>query len=100
MPPQGESTGICIEEAVLFSRAIMQHKTGSLSKVFEAFEKVRRPAVDAAYIQAVQRWETVKDSGAFVYRLMTFLTPWFLWWTTKAREEEFAADYSNYDFVL
>lgn len=100
MPPQGESTGICIEDAILFSRAMLQHSTGDILKVLNAFEKIRRPAIETACAQAMQRWETVKDSGAVVYWLKKFLTPWFLWWTAKAREEEFAMDYSDYDFVL
>jgi salicylate hydroxylase len=100
MPPQGESTGICIEDAVLFSRAMMKHESGNLMSVLDAFEKFRRPTIDAAYSSAVQRWETVKDSGALAYKFKVFLTPWFLWWTARARNEEFAADYSEYDFVL
>jgi salicylate hydroxylase len=121
MPPQGESTGIiptaimfsltwasanpcsscvgiCIEDAILFSRALMHHRQKDLPTIFAAYEKIRRPNIDQAYNQAVQRWETVKDSGYLVHKMMTFLTPWFLWWTAKAREEEFSVDYADYDF--
>lgn len=100
MPPQGESTGICIEDAVLFSRAMVKYEKHNFNAVFAAYEQVRRPHIDSAYDKAVQRWETVKDSGALVYGMMKFLTPWFLWWTAQAREEEFALDYSNYEFSI
>ncbi|KAK5172062.1 uncharacterized protein LTR77_003699 [Saxophila tyrrhenica] len=100
MPPQGESTGIYIEDALLFSRALVQHTSGDFSDIFAAYQKLRRPQIDAAYTQAVQRWETVKDSDALAFWFMKSLTPWFLWWTAKARENEFAADYSDYQFVL
>lgn len=100
MPPQGESTGICIEDAILFSRAMVKYNEHDFSAIFAAYEKFRRPHIDSAYDQAVQRWETVKDSGAFVYRIKTFLTPWFLWWTAKSRDEEFSVDYSDYDFSI
>lgn len=100
MPPQGESTGICIEDAILFSRALSQHNSKGIRTMLAAYEAFRRPHIDSAYDQAVQRWETVKDSGALAHRLKTFLTPWFLWWTAKARDEEFSLDYSDYEFKM
>jgi hypothetical protein len=78
----------------------MHHQQKDLPTIFAAYEKIRRPNIDLAYNQAVQRWETVKDSGYFVHKMMTFLTPWFLWWTAKAREEEFSVDYTDYDFEM
>jgi hypothetical protein len=100
MPPQGESTGICIEDAIVFSRAMINHKEHPFQKIFGAYEDFRRSHIDAAYTQAVQRWETVKDSGSLVYKMKTLLTPWILWWTAKAREDEFSVDYTDYDFKL
>ena len=95
MPPQGESTGICIEDAVIFSRALMHHNEKDLMSIFAAYERIRRPSIDEAYDQAVKRWEVVKDSGWLVYQIKNFITPWFLWWTAKAREEEFSQDWSS-----
>ena len=97
MPPQGESTGICIEDAIIFSRCIMYHDRKDLSSIFTVYEKIRRPNIDKAYDEAVMRWENVKDSGWFAYKMRTLLTPWFLWWTAKAREEEFSHDWSEAD---
>ena len=79
---------------------MMHHKKRGLPAIFAAYEKIRRSHIDHAYDQAVSRWETVKDSGWFVYRIMIFLTPWILWWTAKAREEEFSQDWSEADIEI
>ena len=100
MPPQGESTGICIEDAVIFSRCMMHHEQIALPYIFEAYERVRRPQIDKAYDEAVQRWEVVKDSGWLAYKMKAVLTPLYLWWTSKAREEDFSQDWSEADIEV
>lgn len=95
MPPQGESTGISIEDAIIFSRAMMHHQKRDLPAIFAAYERIRRPSIDKDYDTAVRRWENVKDSGWLAHQIRNFLTPWFLWWTAKAREEEFSQDWST-----
>lgn len=77
MPPQGESTGICIEDAIVFARC-MVHQGANVSSVFQAYENIRRSSIDAAYQAAVQRWENVRDKGYLAHRLMLFLTPWYV----------------------
>lgn len=79
---------------------MMHHEQKALPFIFEAYESIRRPHVDKAYDEAVQRWEVVKDSGWLAYRMKTLLTPWFLWWTAKAREEEFSKDWSEADIEV
>lgn len=100
MAPQGESTGICIEDAVVFSRALMHHQTKNLSAIFSAYEAFRRDHIEAAVKQAAQRWENVKDKGWLAHQIICFLTPWVLWWSAKARETEFAEDYSELNFDM
>lgn len=100
MAPQGESTGICIEDAIVFSRALLHHETKSLPSIFSTYEAFRRPYIDAAVQQAAQRWENVKDSGWLVHQMLVFLTPWILWWSAKTREHEFAEDYTDLDFEV
>ena len=95
MPPQGESTGICIEDAVILSRGLMQHQSQSLKSIFASYESFRRQSVEVAYQQAAQRWETIKDSGWLLYQLKWLITPWFIWWTAKSREAEFAEDHTD-----
>lgn len=95
MAPLGESTGICIEDAIVFSRAMIHHREHSLKAIFAAYEKFRRPQIDEAWTSATRRWETVKDSGWLAYNLKWYLTSWFVWWTAKSREEDWATDYSD-----
>lgn len=73
----------------------MHHQEKDLASIFAAYERIRRAPIDEAYDQAVRRWEVVKDSGWLVYKIKIFLTPWILWWTAKAREEDFAQDWST-----
>lgn len=100
MAPQGESTGICIEDAIIFSRALSQHQTKSLPAIFSAYEAFRRDYIEAAAKQAAQRWENVKDKGWLFYQILCFLTPWVLWWSAKTREKEFSEDYSDLNFEI
>lgn len=100
MPPQGESTGICIEDGIALSRAMIHHQTKPLRSIFEAYEAFRRPQTDAAVKEANWRWETAKDKGWWVYQLIVRSTSWFLWWTAKKREEEFCGDVSGMHFEI
>ncbi|WPH03526.1 Salicylate hydroxylase [Acrodontium crateriforme] len=92
MPPQGESTGICIEDSIAFAHMFNTHLPDGLERVFDAYEQLRREPVEAAYQTAALRWENVKDCGWLTYKMRVWMTPWFLWWTANAREAEFAED--------
>lgn len=92
MPPQGESTGICIEDGIAFAQMFNNHHSDGLEVVFTAYEQLRREHVEAAYKLAASRWENVKDCGWFAYKMRVWMTPWILWWTANAREVEFAED--------
>lgn len=96
----GESTGICIEDAIVFSRAMIHHRTKSLQSIFLAYEAFRREHIEAAVLQAGQRFENVKDKGWFVYQMLCFFTPWVLWWSANAREKEFAEDHTELDLEV
>jgi salicylate hydroxylase len=92
MPPQGESTGIALEDTVVFTRLIGLYPKYEMSVLFAQYEKLRRSRVDAAYKDASFRWETVKDSGWFAHKLKCMLVPWFLWFTENKRAESFEED--------
>lgn len=100
MPPQGESTGICIEDSIVFARTMMHHPTHDLPAIFHAYESLRRPRIDAAYDEASWRWETVKDSGWLAHKLKMWALPWVLWWMEKGREEAFAEDFTELDVEI
>jgi dienelactone hydrolase len=52
MPPQGESTGIAIEDGVLIARILEQSSTKSIDQMFADYEKVRRAVIDKHYVDA------------------------------------------------
>ena len=117
MPPQGESTGFAIEDAILFAHIVS--KVGSkrpsleetqasapnsdnctlapatpigITDLFTTYTNLRHPIMSRAFKQAEWRWETGKESGWFAFRMKLFITPWWLWWTQKQREEEWTKD--------
>lgn len=89
MPPQGESTGIAIEDAVLLSHLLARN---TVADTFNKYESLRKPSIDAAYVEANRRWGVVKDVGWLQCKIREWITPWYLWWTQGKREKAFAED--------
>ena len=80
MPPQGESVGLALEDAVVFARCMADvQQCRDLESAFTKYERLRRPRADEAYKQATFGWDTQKDSGWFAFQLKNWLTGWFLW---------------------
>ena len=93
MPPQGESVGLALEDAVVFARRMADvQQRGDLESAFAKYERLRRPRADEAYEQATFGWDTQKDSGWFTFQLKNWLTGWFLWWTKDSRQRRYAED--------
>ena len=93
MPPQGESVGLALEDAVVFARCMADVKQrGDLESAFAKYERLGRPRADEAYKQATFGWDTQKDSGWFAFQLKNWLTGWFLWWTQDSRQRRYAED--------
>lgn len=100
MPPQGESTGICIEDAIVLSRAMVHWREHDIAAILTTYERVRQPKVDKAHAEAVQRWDNVKDKGWLKHQLMLWATPWFLWFTQSTREADLAEDLTTLDVQI
>lgn len=95
MPPQGESAGYAIEDAILFAR-VMQHKMDKgLHEVFDAYQRLRRSRIDQAYDESSLGWETQKDCGWITFILRNWLSSVFLWWTATARQKRYMEDVST-----
>jgi len=92
MPPNGESIGHALEDVTLFARILEVHADKPISKLFSMYEDLRQDSIDNAYTQAEYRWEGVRDKGWFAAKLREWLTPFFLWWTSDAREDAWAHD--------
>ena len=87
MPPQGESTGFAIEDAVLISRVFERFPQGDISRIFKVYENTRRARIDKAYKEAVFRWSQISDKSWFMQKATEWGASWFLW----LKRDEFEA---------
>jgi salicylate hydroxylase len=92
MPPHGESTGLAMEDSVLLARIFEKLSTKPVSEVFEAYEKTRKPRVNAAYKAAVFRWSRVRDKSWATQKLEEWFTWAWMWYKSDDFEKSFAYD--------
>jgi 2-polyprenyl-6-methoxyphenol hydroxylase-like FAD-dependent oxidoreductase len=99
MPPQGESTGLAIEDGVLLARVLSSSSEMPIQRVFQVYEKTRRPRIDTAYKEAVSRWENVKDRSWLMQKVVEWLTWVFLWYKMDAFESSVSYDVRKEEIV-
>lgn len=92
MPPQGESTGLAIEDGVLLARVLSLSSEKSIHEGFRLYEKTRRQRIDTAYKEAVSRWEIVKDKSWLMQKIIEWLTWMFLWYKMADFESSMSYD--------
>lgn len=101
MPPQGESTGIVFEDTVLFSRCltrwIEKGKPNTMKEAFDAYEKLRRSRIEAAFEESKSVVSTVSDAGYIGHTIKTYIIPWYLWFSRASREKHFVEDVTSVD---
>jgi salicylate hydroxylase len=101
MPPQGESTGLAIEDAILFARIISERSSLSspqevdIETLFKVYINTRSPRINAAYDEATARWENVRDKSWFEQKIVEIFTSIWLWWKRDTLEQNFAYDVRN-----
>ncbi|KAH6663022.1 hypothetical protein B0J14DRAFT_662385 [Halenospora varia] len=83
MPPQGESTGLAIEDGILFARVLDSFPEMSISEAFQTYTKTRQLRIDAAYKEAVSRWEHVKDRSWLMQKVIEWLMWIILWYKVE-----------------
>ena len=89
MPPQGESTGIVLEDGVLLARCILrkQEMGGIIKEAFNAYEALRRERINAAYRESQAVVSSVQDVGWVGHTIKMLIIPIYLCWSwAKARE--------------
>jgi salicylate hydroxylase len=94
MPPQGESTGIVLEDGVLLARCLLRKQAmqGTIEEAFEAYEKLRRTRINSAYNESQQVVNSVKDAGIVGHTVKTFIIPIYLRYSRAHREKHFIED--------
>ncbi|KAL2126240.1 hypothetical protein VTI74DRAFT_1369 [Chaetomium olivicolor] len=97
MPPQGESTGLAIEDGMLLARVFSRRDTRSISQMFADYEFLRRPVIKKAHGEATFRWENVGDRSWFGMVLMEWLTVLYVWTMNRWSKDSFGRDVRTLD---
>lgn len=97
MPPQGESLGFAIEDTILFTRVVERYRDRPTAEIFSNYERLRKPRIDAAFVEANSRWDNVRDKGWLASVALDWVTTWYLWWMQEAKLKDFANDVRDAD---
>ena len=97
MPPQGESTGVAIEDGVLLARVFSRRDARPVAQLFRDYEDLRRPVIKKTYDETMFRWNQVSDRGWFMSYLMEWLTMIYIWSMNNWSRDNFGRDVSELD---
>ena len=93
MPPQGESTGIAIEDGVLLARILGRCATRSVEQLFSDFEAVRRSDIERHYKDAEKMSKMVSSKPPGVRGLiMDLMTMVFMFVKKMQGTDHFKGD--------
>ncbi|KAK4120527.1 FAD/NAD(P)-binding domain-containing protein [Parathielavia appendiculata] len=92
MPPQGESTGVAIEDAVLLAHVFSRRDRRSIPQMFADYEVLRRPVIQKTYQETLFRWEKVGDKSWFKTVVMDWLTTGVIWFMNSWSKDSFGRD--------
>jgi hypothetical protein len=96
MPPQGESTGIAIEDGVLIAQVLSRSASRSVEQLCFDFEAVRRTTIEKHYEDA-EKWGKMVTSKPPGLRglLIDLFTMVFLFFKSRQRIDLFKSDVRN-----
>ncbi|KAK4236113.1 hypothetical protein C8A03DRAFT_17209 [Achaetomium macrosporum] len=92
MPPQGESTGVAIEDGVLLAHVFSRRDTRSVAQMFADYEGLRRPVINKTYDETLYRWGKVGDRGWFAAVVMDWFTMLYIWIMNSWSRDNFGRD--------
>ena len=96
MPPQGESTGIAIEDGVLIARILSRSASRSVEELFSDFETVRRVDIEKHYKGAEKMSKMVTSKPPGVRGLiMDLVTMVFMFIKKRFGGDNFKGDVRN-----
>jgi 2-polyprenyl-6-methoxyphenol hydroxylase-like FAD-dependent oxidoreductase len=70
MPPQGESSGYCIEDAVLLAHVFSRRDCRDVETLFSDYESLRRAAIDRYYKEAAFRWGSGNQDSSLAFSIL------------------------------
>ncbi|KAG8417108.1 hypothetical protein J3459_012749 [Metarhizium acridum] len=75
MPPQGEATGVAIEDGVLLARVLSRRATRDIPTLFRDYETLRRPDIQETYKETMARWNAPVPKAW----MSGFVMEWLTW---------------------
>ncbi|CVL06464.1 related to salicylate hydroxylase [Fusarium proliferatum] len=96
MPPQGESTGIAIEDGVLFAHVLSEGISRGIPYVMEAYETLRRDDITKLHSETMFRWNTGSSSSWLWSITMEFATWVYLLLANYRQEDYFKRDVRSF----
>ncbi|EWG44729.1 hypothetical protein FVEG_05728 [Fusarium verticillioides 7600] len=97
MPPQGESTGIAIEDGVLFAHVLSEGIKKGVPYVMEAYEALRRDDIKKLYDETMFRWKAGGSSSWLWSIFMEFATWVYLILANYRQEDYFKRDVRSFE---
>ncbi|KAK9780176.1 putative Fungal-specific transcription factor domain-containing protein [Seiridium cardinale] len=96
MPPQGESTGLAIEDGVLIARVLERRKSRTVEQLFADFVSVRKPVVDKYYSDSVWAMENGFQRASWWKSIIIEWGIWFYLIVKRWRQDDhFSQDKSG-----
>ncbi|KAF5601774.1 salicylate hydroxylase [Fusarium pseudocircinatum] len=96
MPPQGESTGIAIEDGVLFAHVLSEGIKKGVPYVMEAYEALRRDDINKLYEETMFRWKAGGSSSWQWSIFMEFATWLYLLFANYRKGDYFKRDVRSF----
>lgn len=84
---------------MVFAKLASEHQSRTWPEIFAAYERLRRGRLDVAYKEASFRWDTAKDCGWLKQSMKEWVTPWFIWWSSKSRHATCEEDVGDLDLA-
>lgn len=91
MPPQGESTGVAIEDGILMAHVLSRRDSRTVPQMLADYEQLRRKDIDALYITTMRRFQT-KGPTSWLGLVAWDWLAWFVCSYTNWTSDHFARD--------
>ncbi|EWY97386.1 hypothetical protein FOYG_02234 [Fusarium oxysporum NRRL 32931] len=96
MPPQGESTGIAIEDGVLFAHVLSEGISTGVPYVMRAYEALRRHDIQKLHAETMVRWNAGSSSSWLWSIVMEFITWAYLLLSNYRQKDYFKRDVRSF----
>lgn len=94
MPPQGEGTGIAIEDGILLAHVLSRRAHRSIQQILSDYEKLRRSDINATYRDTMARWNMPVSPGWMSGLVMEWIS-WAYIKFMSYRKDYFVRDVRN-----